>query len=893
MKDKNRIEFSLLPVVLIFLFSFLMLSILHIPYFYFSNRFVCADEVQMNLLPESIQKWGYTSIEEVLKSGDVYALLYCSSEKDSIPVNEKNKYYLMCSGLGFPYLTDIWILWGGDVFYMDEKGNNSLHLAVTSQSIYLVEQLINRGLNPNWRNKDNYSPLHICAECGTAGIARTLIMKGAVPDLPLAPDGSIHSSPSLLAGKKKNFEVVRILRGFDAHYSLSHAIAYGDIETIDSYIKEHPEWLISGPTRYSTPPVIEAIANNQKDILLYLLQRGANLDVSTIEGDKPLSVAIKHKNKDMIRTLVDLGINVNGLGNVKKDQYPIEYAIENSDSEIVKFLIDLGADVNCINVVRNSETPLYLAVKKRQKEMVQLLVERGANLNLRNRDGKTPLYIAVEMGNKEIANYLINQGADLEMADRNRYTPLFVAVEKKNIDMAEWLVEKGANITARDKNGRTVLHLASSLGLIPLMDFFVSKGLNVNETDRSGNTPLHVSVEAKRDKSVEFLVQKDADVNYVNNMGKTPLFTAVEVDFLPIAKYLVDHGAKTDVIDKEKRTLIHIGACSENSLMIRWLADFGLDLFAVDGKGNSALHYACQSGAVDTVKWLVEKGLPLDELNKDGFAPLHLACQRGHVLIVKELIDLGVDYKKSSRTGQCAIHLCASRGHWGPAQILILKGVDPNLPDSSGNTPLHHASMNGQERFVQLILTKRAEICVRNNMGNTPLDLAKQQLEKTVPVAGATMSQIRLYEGLQNTVRLLYAVICEEYLQRIERNDIEGLKKIIDCYPEFAGIFYFGKTPLHRAVRKHSQEMVSLLVDNKVDLNVREVGVDGFTPLHIAVQERQINIVDILLKAGVDINVKDTLGRTPQELAETLNYPEIASYIKEFRMKSGDKTTTN
>jgi ankyrin repeat protein len=301
---------------------------------------------------------------------------------------------------------------------------------------------------------------------------------------------------------------------------------------------------------------------------------------------------------------------------------------------------------------------------------------------------------------------------------------------------------------------------------------------------------------------------------------------------------------KTDVADREQRTLIHVGACSENVEMIHWLDGLGLDMFGIDKKENSALHYACQCGALDTVLWLIDqKKLPLDELNKDGFTPLHIACQRGHVLIAKTLMELGADYKKPAQTGQSAIHLCAARGHWGPAQILILKGVDPNLPDNSGNTPLHHAAMNAQERFVQLILAKRADICVRNRMGLTPLDIAKEQFEKATLAAGATMSQIRVFEGLQGIIRLLTAVICEEYLQRIENNNLDGFKKMIEFYPDFANVYYFGKTPIHRAIDKHSLEMSSILIQLKVDIGVKELGIDGSTPLHLAVLERQINLV--------------------------------------------------
>jgi len=850
-----------------------------------SVKSVFAEELQDSQVISSINKWGYSSMEELVRAGDVYALWYCSSEKDTILPEEKNKYYLLSAKRGFPYVSGIWVSWGSDVFCTDEKGNTSLHLAATAQSIYLIEHLIGLGLNPNSRNLDNYAPIHICAQSGTAGVARTLISKGADPNLPLAMDK--YSPPALIAGQNKNFEIVRILRAFDAQYSFSHAIGFGDIETVEAYLKENPEWAINGPTSYSTPPVIEAVVSNQKEVLLYLLEHGSSLDTSSIEGEKALSVAIKFNNKDMIRFLIDLGVNINGFGAASVNEYPLEYAIHIGNPDMVQYLLDLGADVNAVNVVHDSETPLHLAVKERKKEIAALLIERGANINARNKNGETPFFIAVGLGDREIAEYLIQQGADIEIVDRLRYTPLLVATEKGNEDMVKWLIEKGANVQARDKDGRTVLHISAAHGFVPLMETFLLKGVNIDEMDRSRNTSLLLAVEAKKTESVEFLVNRGADINLANSTGKTPLFVAVEVDSLSLAKYLVEHGAKTDVADREQRTLIHVGACSENVEMIHWLDGLGLDMFAVDKGGNSALHYACQCGALDTVLWLIDqKKLPLDELNKDGFAPLHLACQRGHVLIAKTLMELGADYKKPARTGQSAIHLCAARGHWGPAQILILKGVDPNLPDNSGNTPLHHAAMNAQERFVQLILAKRADICVRNRMGLTPLDLAKEQFEKAAPVVGATMSQIRLFEGLQGVIRLLTAVICEEYLQRIEKNDLDGFKKMIEFYPDFANVYYFGKTPIHRVIHKHSLEMSNLLIQLKVDIGVKELGIDGFTPLHLAVQEREINLVDLLLKSGADISLKDAKGRTPLELAESLNFQEISNYIKTFETKA-------
>jgi hypothetical protein len=66
-----------------------------------------ADELQGGQVINSIKKWGYSSMDELVKAGDVYALWYCSPEKDAILSEEKNKYYLLSAELGFPYMLGI------------------------------------------------------------------------------------------------------------------------------------------------------------------------------------------------------------------------------------------------------------------------------------------------------------------------------------------------------------------------------------------------------------------------------------------------------------------------------------------------------------------------------------------------------------------------------------------------------------------------------------------------------------------------------------------------------------------------------------------------------------------------------------------------------------------
>jgi len=842
----------------------------------------CEMNSDSEALSELLKKWGFNSIEEVIKSGDLYALFYLSPIlRDTLTQQEKDNALLTSAKSGYPYLLDKCKEIGGNIFAVDEVKNNALHLASIANSVYLVEHLITLGLNPNSRNIENYTPLHLCAKSGSPEVARALLFNGADPLISV--DEWRNYGPANIAGENKNFEVVRVLKGYDAHYSFETAIYYGDIQMVDEYLKEHPEWLIAPPQRFLPPAVIIAVSANQKDMLLHLLSKGANLDCSTLEGDRPISVAIRDHNMEMIRLLVDLGVNINGIGSARRDVTALEYAIENSDLEIVKLLVDLGADVNLVNVSRESKTPLHFAVEAGKEDILGFLIDKGANINARDVNGMAPLHYAVKKGSIDIVGLLLDKGADIEIVNRNRETPLIFSVAIEKPEVAKYLINRGANLLAKDRNGNSVLHLCAENGFLELIEYIFEKGggsIDINDTNKKKETPLHMAVRNNRADVVKFLVEKGADIEARDVLGATPLFASLEVDNLDLAKYLVEKGADINVEAFNGKRLVHLAGSSKTVDTIKWLVSLGLDINVRDKEENLPIHYTCMSGELNTLVFLIQKGQPINECNKRGYTPLHIACESGQLIIAKALIDFGADVKLTTPTGRSALHLCAEKGYWGPAQILIIKGVDVNIRDKSGYTPLHLAVMNGEDRFVQLIVARGADICMKNNTGRNAIDLLKESMNWFKLPEGPTYSQVRKYEGFRKTYRLLTALICEDYLVSINSKNVDRTKTLCETYPDFAKIFYLGKAPIHRAVWSHSLDIVRLLISVGVDLNVHEISQEGFTPLHIAVKERQINMVDVLLKNGASKEEKDNKGRTPAELAKELGFEEIYEFLQ-------------
>ncbi|MCX8065158.1 MAG: ankyrin repeat domain-containing protein [Candidatus Hydrogenedentes bacterium] len=832
---------------------------------------------------ELLKKWGFSSFDELIRSGEVYCVYYLSPFiKDGLSQKEKDSAVLLSGSCGFPYLFDEFGKLGGNIFALDEIGNNALHLASTASSVYLVEHLIRLGLNPNSRNKENFAPLHLCAKRGFPEVARALLYNGASPHMSARDD--INYPPANIAGENKNFGVVRILKAYDAHYTFESAVAYGDIELVDAYLKEHPEWLLVPPARFSPPAVIVAVSANQKEMLLHLLKKGAVLDCGTVEGDRPITIAIRNRNKEMIRLLVDLGVDINYIGSAQKDETALEYAIRNTDLEIVNLLVELGADVNNVNVVRDSKTPLHLAVEMGKRDIVEYLIDRGANINARDINGMSPIHYAVKISDIKIVESLLNKGADIEILDRNRFTPLLFSISVGEDEVSKYIIERGANLEAKDKNGNGVLHLCAEKGKLELVKFVFEKSggkIDINNVNRKKETPLHIAVRNNREDIVKYFVDNGADINAKDSSGASPLSIALEVDNLALAKYIVEKGGDVNVELNDGRKLPHLAGSSKSPEAMKWLISLGLDINVKDKYENLPIHYTCISGELNTLMFLIQKGQAINEKNKKGYTPLHVACERGQLILAKALIDAGADLSLLTSDGKSALHLCAEKGYWGPAQILILKGVNVDIRDESGYTPLHLSAMNGEDRFVQLISARGADICAKTNSGKTPLDLVIDSISKFELPEGPTYAQIRKYEGLRRTYRLITTLICEEYLLSIKMKRVDRLKTLCEVYPTFGGVFYLGKAPIHRAIWSHSLEMTNLLIKAGVDVNVSEISREGYTPLHIAVENRLINIVDLLLKSGARKDAKDNKGQTPIELAEKLGFEEIYTFLKE------------
>ncbi|EAY10062.1 hypothetical protein TVAG_329490 [Trichomonas vaginalis G3] len=218
-------------------------------------------------------------------------------------------------------------------------------------------------------------------------------------------------------------------------------------------------------------PVISSSIHQNFDILKIAVERGCSVNTTfCLPQNKfcysPLSFAIKMKNKEIAKYLVEKGANVTFIQTeAKYYRYPYRsdeteiirnydlcsYAIKNGLYEVALEILHKNSPI-----YKDSKAPnvLMYACKYGHFDIVKELLEKGMNVNERVEKHPhvfiSPLMMCCKRGNLEIAKYLVEKGANCnDMCSTKKrflyYTPLSLSVQSKNLDLVKYLINNGAD----------------------------------------------------------------------------------------------------------------------------------------------------------------------------------------------------------------------------------------------------------------------------------------------------------------------------------------------------------------------------------------------------------------------------------------------------------------
>ena len=249
-------------------------------------------------------------------------------------------------------------------------------------------------------------------------------------------------------------------------------------------------------------------------VKLLFLSNAINKPISQERLVVALKQAAKYDKIDIVRCLVEYGIEVSGL------TAALVLAVEYNQVEVVEHLMNNGTDYNtatingfslltyvCMTdylyIVRlllahganpnaaDSQGDLPLEYAVLYSDMPKILLEAGADPNIHFADGSTALISVVTSSRDhacDLTLLLLQHGADPNLAHATTgYTALMAAASALRVDLVELLLEYKADVTQVNHVGDSVLDI---LGACPTCADVVELCMQYIDINRAGTKRL-------------------------------------------------------------------------------------------------------------------------------------------------------------------------------------------------------------------------------------------------------------------------------------------------------------------------------------------------------------------------------------------------------------------
>ncbi|XP_046733797.1 protein phosphatase 1 regulatory subunit 12A isoform X5 [Diprion similis] len=226
-------------------------------------------------------------------------------------------------------------------------------------------------------------------------------------------------------------------------------------------------------------------------------------------------------DKEEVIRLLQKGADIN-TGNVD-GLTALHQACIDDDLDMVEFLVEQGADINRGD--NEGWTPLHATASCGFISIAKYLIEQGCNLAAVNNDGQLAVDIAESNEMEDMLYKFINEaGIDIDQA-RSEEARLMM------IDARAWCNGAPGKDTVHPRTGATALHVAAAKGYLKVMSTLLQASCDVNAQDLDGWTPLHGAAHWGQLEACKILVEKFCDMDIKNHSGQTA-FDVADPDIL-------------------------------------------------------------------------------------------------------------------------------------------------------------------------------------------------------------------------------------------------------------------------------------------------------------------------------------------------------------------------
>lgn len=292
--------------------------------------------------------------------------------------------------------------------------SNELLTAAANGKLAVIEDLLNKGADVNFRGPHGLTALHYAARFGETGALELLIQRGA----DISAKSRTGRTPFLIAVIFNQTDVIASL------ICLSSGSCFNDT--------------LKGRTAF----MLVAERGCEK-AFEELLNFASSPDDARAMGCPP---------RNLMRDLNQ----ANAFGYT-----PLMFAALGKHFNIARSLIENNARLNSSG--RDGYTAFLLAAYKGATDILQLIAHHDiARLRDRNNQGSSALLLASRKGHIDTVKWLLESGLDVNSKNFHNDTALLLAIEYNHTKLVELLVDLGADITHKNNQGFDALDIAKA-----------------------------------------------------------------------------------------------------------------------------------------------------------------------------------------------------------------------------------------------------------------------------------------------------------------------------------------------------------------------------------------------------------------------------------------------
>jgi len=247
--------------------------------------------------------------------------------------------------------------------------------------------------------------------------------------------------PAMLLQIAKTGDTVGVKRMIDAKCPIQeaktktglnalHACAIGNYDdTAGVILKAHcnQQYLDEVKMPEHITPLFSAAQNGAYDTAKLLLEKGATVNKTHVNGASPVFKASQKGHKAIVEMFAKYGADIHKPAN--DGLTPLCVAAQHGQCDVVEYLITQKADMN--TPTPNGPPPIAMAAQAQYGDVVKLLASRKAELNKYGNSDETILFKAAQQNLPNVVKYLVQCKADANIANIKGETPLKIAQANK------------------------------------------------------------------------------------------------------------------------------------------------------------------------------------------------------------------------------------------------------------------------------------------------------------------------------------------------------------------------------------------------------------------------------------------------------------------------------